>query len=166
MRNTNARNSKKRIAAVAILTLILVGGGGAATFAYWDAGGTGTGSATTGTVAGLTAVQTSTITGLAPGVTAQTLSGNFTNTNASPVYVTSVTASISSVTEAVGAPTGYTCSASDYTLANPVMSVGAEVASGTAKGSWTGATLVFNDKAATNQDACKGATVNIAYAIS
>ena len=54
-------------AAIAITT-ILIGGGGAATFAYWYAGGTGTGSASTGTIAAITAVQTSTITGLAPGV--------------------------------------------------------------------------------------------------
>ncbi|HEX4057504.1 MAG TPA: hypothetical protein VHX87_04200 [Galbitalea sp.] len=165
MRNTNARNSKRRIAAIAIVTLILVGGGGAATYAYWSAGGTGTGTAATGTSVGITAVQTSTITGLAPGGTAQTLSGNFTNTNSGPVYVTSVTASISSVTKAGGAPSG-TCDATDYSLTNATMAVGAEVASGSAKGAWTGATIAFNDKGATLQDACKGATVNIAYAIS
>ena len=45
------------------------------------------------------------------------------------------------------------------------MSVNAEVAAGTAKGSFTGATIRFNDKA-TNQDACKGATVGLAYAIA
>jgi len=76
-----------------------------------------------------------------------------------------VTVSISSVVKAGGAPAG-TCDATDYTLSNATMSVGAEVPAGNGKGSWTGATLAFNDKAATNQDACKGATVNLAYAIS
>jgi hypothetical protein len=163
MRNSNARNSKKRIAAVAIITLILVGGGGAATYAYWSAGGSGTGSATTGTSAGVTAVQTSTISNLSPGSTAQTLTGNFTNTNSGPVYVTSVVASISSVTKAGSPVTG--CDSSDYTLSNATMSVGAQVPAGTAQGAWTGATLAFNNKA-TNQDACKGATVNISYAVN
>ena len=40
------------------------------------------------------------------------------------------------------------------------MTVGAEVAAGSAKGAWTGATIKFNNKA-TNQDQCKGATVNL-----
>ena len=101
---------------------------------------------------------------MSPGDTAQTLSGTFTNTNSGPVYVTSVVASISSVTKAGGAPAG-TCDATDYTLANATMAVGAEVPAGTGVGSWSGATIKFNDKV-TNQDACKGATVNRAYVIN
>ena len=159
-----AETKKKRRATKVVLLaigLVLAGGAG---YAWWTAGGAGTGSASTGTVTGLTANQTSTITGLAPGVAAQTLSGNFDNPNAGPVYVTSVTASISSVVKAGGRAAG-TCDATDYTLSNAVMSVGAEVVAGNAKGSWTGATLAFNNKAS-NQDACKGATVNLAYSIS
>jgi hypothetical protein len=156
--------SKRKIAATIAITAILVGGGGAAAIAYWSAGGAGSGTATTGTSTGLTAVQTSTITGITPGSAAQTLSGNFTNTNSAPSYVTSVTASISAVTKAVGAPAG-SCSAADYTLTGAVMAVGATVPVGVAQGSWTGATLAFNNTAAL-QDGCKGATVTIAYAIS
>ncbi|HEX4444709.1 MAG TPA: hypothetical protein VHZ81_14155 [Galbitalea sp.] len=163
MRNSNARNSKKRIAAVAIITLILVGGGGAATYAYWSAGGSGTGSATTGTSAGISAIQTTTVSNLAPGSAAQPLSGNFTNTNSGPVYVTSVVASITSVTKAGSPVTG--CDATDYTLTSPTMSVAAEIPAGSAQGNWSGATLAFNNKI-TNQDACKGATVNLSYAIN
>ncbi len=44
------------------------------------------------------------------------------------------------------------------------MNVDAEVPAGTSQGSWSGATIKFNNKA-TNQDACKGATVNLAYTI-
>jgi len=154
-----------RVAALAAVVVVLVVVGGAA-FAWWTAGGTGSGSASTASsLTGLTVVQTSTISGLAPGGSAQTLSGNFDNSNAGPVYVTSVTASISSVTKAGGAPAG-TCDATDYTLANATMTVGAEVIAGTGKGSWTGATLAFNNKAASNQDACKGATVNLSYSVS
>ena len=45
------------------------------------------------------------------------------------------------------------------------MTVNAEIAAGTGKGLFTGATIKFNNKA-TNQDACKGAPVNLAYAIA
>lgn len=155
--------NKKRGLKIAALAggLVLVGG---VAFAYWTQGGTGTGSASTGDTADITVNQTSTVAGLAPGLPAQTLSGNFDNPNGGPVYVTSVTASISSVVKAVGAPSG-TCTAADYTLSGATMPVGAEVASGPAQGSWGGATLAFNDTGA-NQDACKGATVNLAYTAS
>lgn len=152
----------KRNTAIAIVTAALLAIGGGA-FAYWTLTGSGSGSAATGTVSGsLTVVQTSTISNLRPGGTAQTLSGNFTNTDASPVYVASVTASISSVTKATGAPSG-TCTAADYTLSNAVMTVAAQVPSGTAQGAWTGATIAFNNTGA-NQDACQGATVTLSYA--
>lgn len=154
--------SKKKKYAVVVAALVAISGGVA--FAYWTAGGSGSGSASTGTVDALTVNQTTTISGLAPGLAAQTLSGNFDNPNDGPVYVTSVTVSISSVTKAGGAPAG-TCDATDYTLSGTTMTVGAEVPAGTAKGSWTGATIQFNNKV-TNQDACKGATVNLAYTAS
>lgn len=157
------RRSTKKTVAVAALVVVLLSGATVA-YAYWSTSGSGTGTATTGTSTGVTAVQTSTVSNIAPGSAAQTLSGNFTNTNSGPVYVTSVTVSIASVTKAGGAPAG-TCDATDYTLTGATMSVAAEVPAGTAQGSWTGATLAFNDKG-TLQDACKGATVNLAYAVS
>ena len=147
-----------------LIALLLVAVTGGIAFAYWTTGGSGTGTASTGTAANITVVQTSTVTGMRPGDSAQTLSGNFNNGNAGPVYVGTVTASISSVTKAGGAPAG-TCDATDYTLANAAMTVNAEVPAGNAQGSWTGATIKFNNKA-TNQDACQGATVNLAYTIS
>ncbi len=151
---------KKPLLVVALLALLLTVGGVA--YAYWSATGSGTGSAATGsTTETLVVKQTSTVSNLRPGGPAQTLSGNFDNANDEPVYVTSVTASIASVTKANGA-TG-SCDASDYTLAGATMTVNAEVPSGTAQGAWSGATLAFNNKATVNQDACKGATVNLAY---
>jgi hypothetical protein len=158
------RKPTKKTTAIMIAAVTVLAGGGAA-FAYWTAGGSGTGTAATGTgTSSVTAVQTSTVTAMQPGDTAQALSGNFNNPNSGPVYVTSVTASIASVTKAVGAPAG-TCDATDYTLASPVMTVGAEVAAGNAKGAWTGATIKFNNKV-TSQDQCKGATVNLAYTVA
>jgi hypothetical protein len=135
-----------------------------AAFAYWTAGGSGSGTAQAGTTTGLTVNQTSTLTAMYPGDSAQTLSGTFDNPNSGPIHVGTVTASISSVTKAGGAPAG-TCDATDFTLASAAMTVNADVPAGTGTGSWSGATIRFNNKA-TNQDACKGATVNLAYAIS
>lgn len=147
---------------IAIVTVLLLAIGGGA-FAYWSLVGSGSGTAAAGTVSGsITVVQTSTVSNLRPGGTAQTLSGNFTNSDTSPVYVTSVTASIASVTKAAGAPAG-TCSAADYVLTGATMPVAAQIPSGTAQGAWSGATIAFNNTGA-NQDACQGATVNLSYA--
>jgi hypothetical protein len=68
------------------------------------------------------------------------------------------------VTKAVGAPAG-TCDDTDYTLANAVVTVNAEVLADDSS-TWTGPTIKFNNKPSTNQDPCKGATVNLAYTIS
>ena len=154
------KRGSRRVAAILTAVLILSGGGLA--YAYWTITGAGTGTAATGTPTAITVNQSSVITGLAPGAPAQTLSGNFTNTNSGPVYVTSVTVAIASVTKATGAVTG-TCDATDYTLTGATMTVGAEVATGPNKGAWTGATIAFNDKTNANQDQCKGATVNFSY---
>ena len=148
--------------AIGILAAILLLSAGA--YAYWTIGGGGSGSAATGDVTAITVNQTSVVADMHPGDSPQTLSGTFTNGNDGPVYVGTVTASIASVTKAPGAPDG-TCDASDYTLTGAAMAVNAEVAADTDVGAWTGATLQFNNKA-TNQDACKGATVNLAYTIS
>jgi hypothetical protein len=101
--------------------------------------------------------------GLAPGSPAQTLSGTFNNPNQGPVYVGTVTVSIASVTKAGGAPAG-TCNDTDYTLSAPAFTHNAEVVAADTS-TWTGPTIAFNNKAS-NQDACKGATVNLAYSIS
>jgi hypothetical protein len=157
------RKSTKRTVAITAATVVLLAGGGAA-FAYWSAGGTGTGTATAGTSVAISAVQTTVLTPLRPGAIAQTISGNFSNTNSNPVYVSTVTASIGAVAKATGAPAG-ACEAADFALANAVMTVNLDVPSGTAQGAWTGASLTLVNKPA-NQDACKGATVTLNYVVS
>jgi hypothetical protein len=155
------KKGKRSVVLAVVAVLALTTGA----LAYWTAGGGGTGSGSAaGAQTALTVNQTTTLAAMYPGDSAQTISGNFDNPNPGPIYVGTVTASIASVTKAVGAPAG-TCDATDFTLASAAMTVNAEVPSGSAKGSWTGATIKFNNKA-TNQDACKGATVNLAYAIS
>jgi len=154
------RTTTKRVIAVAAVTAVLLGGAGVA-YAYWTAGGSGTGTGTTGTSDPITVNQSSVISNLRPGASAQTLSGTFTNANDEPVYVSTVTVSIASISGG-----GPTCDAADYTLANAVMTVNASIPIGSNVGSWTGATIAFNNKPAENQDDCKNATVNFAYVAS
>lgn len=154
--------TKKRVGVIGTVAAVAIAG---AAYAYWTAGGSGTGSASAANAqTALTVNQTSTLVPMYPGDSAQTISGNFTNPNSGPIRVGTVTASIGSVTKDVGAPVG-TCDATDFTLGSAAMAVNAEVPAGTGVGSYTGATIRFNNKAS-NQDACKGATVSLAYAIS
>jgi len=156
------RMNKKRGVGLVVVA-VLAGTVGA--IAYWTAGGSGSGSASVaGAQTALTVNQTTVLTPMYPGDSAQTISGDFDNTNSGPSYVGTVTASIASVTKAVGAPAG-TCDATDFTLANAAMTVNAEVPVGSGTGAWTGATIKFNTKAS-NQDACKGATVGLSYLVS
>jgi hypothetical protein len=154
---------RKRSFALAVVAVLALTGGA---IAYWTASGAGTG---TGDAAGaqqaLTVNQATSLAAMYPGDSAQTLSGDFDNPNPGPIRVGTVTVSIASVTKADGAVAG-TCDASDFTLANAAMTVNAEVPSGNGQGSWSGATIKFNNKAGANQDQCKGATVNLSYATS
>ncbi|HCB05886.1 MAG TPA: hypothetical protein PLZ93_25390 [Nocardioides sp.] len=155
---------RRRIRRVAVIATALALVGGGAAYAFWTTTGSGTGTAATGSPAAITVVQTGTLTAMYPGDTAQTLSGNFNNPNGGPIHVNTVTVSIASVTKAPGAVAG-TCDATDYTLTGAAMTVNADVPAGNAQGSWSGATIKFNNKA-TSQDQCKGAAVNLAYTVS
>ncbi len=82
------RFKRKRSAALALLLALSVTVGA---IAYWTSGGSGTGTAPTGTSAALTANQTTTVAPMYPGDSAQTLSGDFANTNSGPSFVSTVT---------------------------------------------------------------------------
>ncbi len=154
-----ADKKTRRTTKVVALTAALVVVGGVA-FAYWTAGGSGTGSAATGTTTSIQVNQTSVVTAMGPGVAAQNLSGNFDNPNSGPVYVSTVTASIGAI---AGGPT---CEITDYTLTNAISDVNGQVPAGTGVGSWGTTdtpTIAFNNKAGENQDDCKNATVTINY---
>ena len=151
--------SKRTIAAVAAVT---VAGSGLA-YAYWTAGGSGTGSATTAAdAAALVIKQTSTVTAMAPGVAAQPLSGVIDNPNNEAVFVGGVTATVTVATApaAVG-----TCDATDYTLVQPTR-LDRQIPAGNAAATWSGGSIAFNNKLGTNQNGCKGATVTLTYSIS
>jgi hypothetical protein len=149
--------TKRRFALIALTVAAVLVGGGIAV-AYWTNTGSGSGSGDTGSNVAVVVNQTSTFTGLAPGLPAQTLSGNFDNPNAGPVYVTAVTATVTG-TDKIG------CNASDYTIAGTAP-VGVQVPAGNGVGAWTGLTIQFNNKTSTNQDVCKNAVVTVAYASS
>jgi hypothetical protein len=118
-------------------------------YAYWPTFGTGSGTATTGTVVGITVNETTSATNLYPGGPAQTIAGTFTNSNAGAVYVASVTAALGTL------PTG--CLPADFTIAGTAL-VGANVASGTGVGSWSGLTIAMNNTGV-SQNACKASTI-------
>jgi hypothetical protein len=155
---------KKFLVIGAVCTLMAAAGA----YAYWTQSGSGTGSAATGSTSAITVNQTSVITGLVPGGSAVTLSGDFTNPIRSPVKVAAVTVAFRSslpVTDVGGAAiTG--CSTADYTLGGS-STIGADLTPGPAvtSGSWTGLTIAMNNLG-TNQDACKNAVVHLTYTSS
>ena len=151
----------KKIVVTLVVAGAVVAGSGAA-YAYWTTTGSGNGTVTSATNAPITAVQTSVITTMAPGVAPQILSGNFTNPNSFLVKVATVTA-------VIGTPTGGTggCLATDFVLGGTIpMAPNAEIPAGTAQGAWSGTTIAFNDLSGTNQDRCKGVTVPITYTVA
>ena len=154
--------SKRRVVVSALIAVLLAIASGVA-YAYWTGGGTGTGpaAAAAGTSA-VTPIQTTALAAMYPGDIAQVISGKFNNTSTGPVWVTTVTASIGTVTQAAGAPVG-TCNSTDFTLTDTVVTVNAEVPAGNNMGAWTGPTIKFNDKGAVNQYPWKGATLVLSY---
>jgi hypothetical protein len=150
--------TRKRAAAIATgaaLTFIV----GGVAFAYWSTTGTGTGSAATGDVVGVTIHATSTpVTGLYPGGPAQNVSGNFDNTNDGSVYIKQVTVAVD---PAWSVGTTLPCTAADFTVTAPAAN-NAEIVKGAGVGAWGTATIKMNNLS-TNQDNCKGVTVPLVF---
>ena len=131
---------------------------GTAAFAYWTTSGTGTGTAANAT--GGTAVkvvQVGGITGLVPGGAAQSVGFKINNPATTPQYVTAVTVSIDSVSNAA-------CTVDNFDLAQTTVPVGKDLASGDSA-TFTGPTIALKDLS-TNQDVCKNVTVNLAFTAS
>lgn len=150
--------------AIVLAAVFAFGTGAGAVLAYWTAGGAGSATGSVGSLLDLTVNQATTLTAMYPGDQPQALSGDFDNPNDGDVFVTTVTVSIASVTKAVGAAAG-TCDATDFTITDATATVNDQVPTGTGVGSWSGPTIQFHNKVATNQDACKGATVHLGYSI-
>src|SRR5689334_3078440 len=98
--------SKRGVAflAAAVVAMTTIGA-----YAYWTQGGSGSGTAATGTTTDVTVVQTSTVANLYPGGPGVPLSGDFTNNNDGKVKVGSVTASVVDTTNAG-------CTADDFAI--------------------------------------------------
>ena len=159
--------TNKKIAAVALGAVALTGTGVA--YAYWTTTGTGAGSASTAAGVNETVTFSQTAAqqalGLYPGQAPQTIAGTVTNplgAGGQAMYVTSVTASLKSVTKATGV--SGTCTIDDYTIAGDPMTVNNDLVPGESA-SFSGQTIQFVNSAS-NQDGCKGATVNLAYTAS
>jgi hypothetical protein len=155
--------SKKGFALLAALVVVAVGAIGG--YAYWTQGGSGNGSATTGTTTAITVNQTSVSAAtLYPGGPAEDLSGDFDNPNPGGVVISSVTAVVSSVTPLPGntfVGNGKpNCTAADYSIGGSA--AGSTVPPGNSVGAWTGLNVSLLNTAS-NQDNCKGATANITY---
>jgi len=151
---------KKKYVAAGAVAVVILGSAGAA-LAYWTAGGTGSGSASTANTNGITINQTTVVTGLYPGGSPVTISGNFDNPNASKVFVHQVSVAFAANWSKQADLSKPACTAADFTLTQPNVT-DAEITSGSGVGSWTGATLKLNDSA-TNQDNCKNVTVDLVY---
>jgi hypothetical protein len=151
---------KKRLTITAIVTGILLVGGGGAAFAFWTSSGSGTGVASTGTSTAFT-VDSSEPSGgpLTPGGNSETVAFTVTNPDAGSQMLSSVEATV-----AASDGTEWTavegCSALDYTVGTPEISYGEIAGEGTVDGT---VTITMNDLE-TSQDACKSADVPIYFA--
>jgi ABC-type glycerol-3-phosphate transport system substrate-binding protein len=149
--------TRKRVIAMSVVAVLAVS---AAAFAYWTTSGTGTGSASTGTSSAVTVTQVGSISNLKPGSSAQAVDFKINNGSSENQYISAVAVSISSVT-APNADAGHPCTASDFDLVQP-NAINADLTSGDHTYSPSGATLALKNTAS-NQDGCKGATVNLAF---
>jgi hypothetical protein len=153
--------SKRALVLGVVASLAIV----AAAVAYWTTSGSGSDAASVSAgAAALTVSETTTLTPMYPGDTAQTLSGTVTNNAANKVKIDSVTATIASVTKDPQNNAAGTCDATDFTLADTTMTVNQELAKD-AQASFSGASIKFNNKI-TNQDACKGASLVLTYTVN
>ena len=149
-----AKTKRGTLLVASLATALLVGGGVA--FAYWTTTGSGTGSAAAGTSSAVVVTQTNPVTGLYPGGLPQDINLNIANSNSAAQRLETVAISVSSTSDAG-------CTAADFTVTDAT--IGAEVPSGATNayaGSTSGASIKMKDTAG-NQDACKNATITLAF---
>jgi hypothetical protein len=171
-KNTTKKKMKNRtVALIAGIGVAVLGGGIA--FAYFTGVGSGSGTATVGSNNPIVVNQTSAVTAMGPGIAPQALSGNFTNSNGGPVFIGSVSAVVTGVPAGTPSPGPLACTATDFVITGGAGGVAPfnnayttpinrQVPVGTGVDTWSGLTLAFVNKA-TNQDACKNASITITY---
>jgi hypothetical protein len=147
-------SSKKRVAAIGALTAATLVGGGMAV-AYWTNGGSGTGSATTGTTTDVTITASGPL-GLVPGGPAQALVLNVDNPNSYSVRLDGLSVSIDTGS--------ITCDGNQvddawFTLSDSTITSTTTVDAGVAADlDPSGVKLQMNDST-DNQNVCKDANV-------
>jgi hypothetical protein len=152
---TNVKLTKKKIVTAAVAVAIGVSGGTA--IAFWSTSGSGTGTAGVGTGASsVTVAQNGAISNLYPGGAAQDVGFTITNGSAAPVQVQKVLLAVTG-TDKAG------CTAADFTVTNA--QVDAQVDGNDFAAFTNGATIKMNNLA-TNQDACKGAIVDLSFTMA
>jgi len=164
MIRSKLRNKRVLATLAAIGTLSIA----VAAFAYWTTSGSGSGSATAGTDAGVT-VSGDPAAGIYPGGSSAVTTTITNSSSTQAQFVTNLHVTISIDT----AHANNGCLASWFTYkadsetsgdSNPhTVAINSEIAAG---GNTTVAGHVFMADPNTNQDACKGATINLAYAVN
>jgi hypothetical protein len=149
---------RRKLAIVGAVAMLAIAG---VAYAYWTTSGTGTGSGTTGTSHSVSVDQVGTISDMTPGSPAQAVDFKITNADSTNQFIQSVTVSIASVT-APNADATHPCDAGDFTVVQP-NAIHDDLTPGAHTYSPSGATLAMKNTAG-NQDGCKGATVNLAFA--
>jgi hypothetical protein len=152
-------NRHRRRLGLTVAWLCLLGT--ASAFAYWTTAGTGSGTATTGTASAVTITQTSAVSGMYPGNGDQDIEFKITNGSSGAQYVSTVTASISSITKA-GAPAAG-CTAADFALTQAPTAINGDLSVGDTAFTGTKTPKIKMVNGSGNQDACKGVTVNLSF---
>ena len=162
-------SSKKRVAAIGVITAATMVGGGMAV-AYWTSSGSGTGDATTASSDAVVTITGDAVSDMYPGDAEQDLIVTASNVGTNNAYVAGVTAYVT--TDAVPPAA---CDGSNYLINGdpagtpvdlnwePVDLAGGDSASTGALGYEN--TIQFNNKDE-EQDDCQGVTVRINYASS
>lgn len=149
-----ARLTKKKYLAAGTTVAVIATGGIA--FAYWTSTGTGNGTATTGTSSAWNVTVDSTdLQDLTPGGATETVTFHVKNDNTGVQNLQNTVASVVSTSNAG-------CTAADFAVGTTSIAYGDVAAGATVDGTFT--LQMINT--ASNQDACKGVTVNLAVAAS
>lgn len=140
---------KNKIAAVAASAALVAVGGGAA-YAYWSTTGSGAGSAAASSGTQPITINVTVDPGVAPG-TPETITYTATNPNSSSTPVT-LAKPVVTTSNAECLPAWFSATAPTGTTT---------VAGNASKAALGTGTLTLNDDPATNQDACKNATITV-----
>ena len=159
------RMTMRRIVIVgATAGAVLLTGGVA--FAFWSRTGTTAGAAEVATTASeLTVTQVGTPTGLIPGGSPVGVVAKVDNPSATDIRLTDVTVTVTDVVDAGGTTIGAGCPVTDFAIADNAAYSGELILAGGTSGDETVATIRLLNSP-DNQDACKGAIVELSLVAS